>query len=147
VPKSLTFPFPFIHWAGGKRQLLPQLSALAPTKYERYFEPFLGAGAFFFHLISNNNNKINSAYISDINSDLINAYTALEDTKAGDFIYFDPPYHAVSDTSYFTGYNVKNFLEQEQKHLAKVFLQLHEMKCNVMLTNSNTPLLLIPTLS
>ena len=48
-----SFPaYPFMKWAGGKEQLLSQLSALAPAKYERYFEPFLGAGAFFFHLSS-----------------------------------------------------------------------------------------------
>jgi hypothetical protein len=71
--------YPFVKWAGGKRQLLPQLSALAPAKFERYFEPFLGGGAFFFHLMSSSNHKINSAYISDINPDLINAYTVIRD--------------------------------------------------------------------
>src|SRR6187200_898473 len=70
--------YPFLKWAGGKRQLLPQLSALAPTKFERYFEPFLGGGALFFYLMSEK--KMRSiAYISDINSELINAYIAIRD--------------------------------------------------------------------
>src|ERR671915_333621 len=38
--------YPFVKWAGGKTQLLHQLNALAPTKFDRYFEPFLGEGAF-----------------------------------------------------------------------------------------------------
>lgn len=65
----------------------------------------------------------------------------LDDVKAGDFIYFDPPYDAVSSTAYFTGYTVGNFLGGEQRRLAKLFKQLHEMKCNVMLTNSDTQLI------
>jgi DNA adenine methylase len=44
---------PFLKWAGGKRQLLPRLYALAPLKFDRYIEPFLGGGAIFLHLISN----------------------------------------------------------------------------------------------
>lgn len=35
---------PFIKWAGGKSQLLPDMSKLFPPKQQigRYFEPFLG---------------------------------------------------------------------------------------------------------
>lgn len=35
---------PFIKWAGGKSQLLPDMSKLFPPKDQigRYFEPFLG---------------------------------------------------------------------------------------------------------
>ena len=39
--------YPFVKWAGGKTQLLPQLSARVPAKFDRYFEPFLGGGAYF----------------------------------------------------------------------------------------------------
>lgn len=263
VSSPSSFPAsPFIKWAGGKGWAVSLLSALAPAKIERYFEPFVGAGAFFFHLMSERKLSL-TAHISDINADLINAYTAIRDdhvrliellrqheapltellrrpaddpirkdhnnyyyrlrdnnyntknstgmqraaqlialnktcynglyrvnpkghfnvpigefkkpptiydsnkllnvsqvlrspnvtirvcdyrqildeVKPGDFIYLDPPYHAISDTAYFTGYTVKNFLEGEQKQLAEVFKQLDEMRCNVMLTNSPTPLI------
>jgi DNA adenine methylase len=68
---------PFVKWAGGKRQLLQQLYALAPAQFKRYFEPFLGGGALFFYLISMRNNRF-PAYLSDINSELINSHTVVK---------------------------------------------------------------------
>ena len=65
-------------WAGGKRQLLWQLYPLAPVKFDRYIEPFLGGGALFLHLISQKSRRL-TAYISDINSELINVYLAVKD--------------------------------------------------------------------
>lgn len=61
---------PFVKWAGGKSQLIPQIIRLMPSRFTRYFEPFLGGGAVFFHTASYNRN----AFLSDINVDLINAY-------------------------------------------------------------------------
>jgi D12 class N6 adenine-specific DNA methyltransferase len=58
--------YPFVKWAGGKTQLLEQLYSLAPVEFDRYFEPFLGGGALFFHLISDKNRRF-TAYLSDIN--------------------------------------------------------------------------------
>jgi DNA adenine methylase len=70
--------YPFVKWAGGKRQIVPQLSALASPKFDRYIEPFLGGGALFFYLISQKNKPF-TAYISDINPELINVYVAIKD--------------------------------------------------------------------
>ena len=64
----------------------------------------------------------------------------LENAKEGDFIYLDPPYSPVSPTAYFTNYTTDGFSYKDQKELAERFRQLDEMKCKVMLTNSNTPL-------
>ena len=33
---------PFVKWAGGKRQLLPQIKERMPEQYNNYFEPFVG---------------------------------------------------------------------------------------------------------
>ena len=41
---------PFTKWVGGKRQLLPNLLSLIPSKFNNYFEPFVGGGALFFEL-------------------------------------------------------------------------------------------------
>ena len=77
--RKTMFPsiYPFVKWAGGKTQLLQQLYALVPTQFDRYFEPFLGGGAFFFYLISIRCNQFIS-YLSDINSDLINSYAVVK---------------------------------------------------------------------
>ena len=59
---------PFVKWAGGKRQLLPQIKERMPEKYGSYFEPFVGGGALTFELLPE------KALINDINKALINAY-------------------------------------------------------------------------
>lgn len=59
---------PFVKWAGGKSQLLPQIKERMPEKYNSYFEPFVGGGAVIFELLPTN------ALINDINKALINAY-------------------------------------------------------------------------
>ncbi len=59
---------PFVKWAGGKRQLIPQIKERMPEKYNNYYEPFVGGGAVTFELLPAN------ALINDINKALINAY-------------------------------------------------------------------------
>jgi DNA adenine methylase len=71
--------YPFVKWAGGKSQLLTELYPLAPPEFNRYFEPFLGGGAMFFYLISVKNKRFTAAYLSDINSELINSYIVVKD--------------------------------------------------------------------
>ena len=66
---------PFLKWAGGKRQLLGVLSELMPKgKIKSYCEPFIGGGALLFHL------QPDTAYVNDINSELINVYRAVKDS-------------------------------------------------------------------
>jgi hypothetical protein len=69
--------YPFVKWAGGKSQLLSELDSMIPSEFNRYFEPFLGGGAMFFHLISDRNMRF-SAYLSDINEELITAYKVVK---------------------------------------------------------------------
>ncbi len=230
---------PFLKWAGGKRQLLPEIRNYLPTSFNRYFEPFLGAGAVLFDL------KPQSAVVNDTNEELINCYRAIQlfpnelvehlkkhknekdyfyhirsldrtqsfkeltqverasriiylnktcynglfrvnskgefnapfgryknpdivqedliwslhdylnknqidfytgdfesatdEAVRGDFVYFDPPYDPVSDTSSFTGYQMNQFGKNEQKRLLRLFDQLTMRGCKVMLSNSSTP--------
>ena len=75
---------PFVKWAGGKTQLLPKLDLFIPCQFNRYFEPFLGGGALFFHLTTERKNRLlgtfcSSYCISDINPELINAYLVIRD--------------------------------------------------------------------
>ena len=57
--------------------------------------------------------------------------------KRGDFVYFDPPYHPTTDTS-FTGYTKLDFSEKDQARLRDLALQLHQQGVYVMLSNSDT---------
>lgn len=64
---------PFLKWAGGKRQLLPELLRYVPRRYGTYYEPFIGGGALFLAL------QRNRAIINDSNADLINCYRVVKD--------------------------------------------------------------------
>jgi DNA adenine methylase len=57
----------------------------------------------------------------------------------GDFVYFDPPYDPVSDTSSFTGYNLDGFDRDNQVRLKQAFDHLSNKGCKVLLSNSATP--------
>lgn len=232
---------PFLKWAGGKRQLLHEIRKYIPKKMNRYFEPFIGAGAVLFELQPQN------AIISDINSELVNVYKVIkheheelivhlkkhahlhnreyfyeiraldreqekygklspvekaarmiylnktcfnglyrvnskgqfnvpfgqyvnpqivnegvlqavhdylsyydvmiwnkdfadvvQDAKEGDFVYFDPPYDPVSDTSSFTSYSLDGFNRNDQIRLRDVCLELDRRGCKFLLSNSAT---------
>lgn len=64
-----TETYPFVKWAGGKTQILDRIIPLLPTKYNNYFEPFIGGGALLFKL------KPKSFYINDTNQGLFSAYS------------------------------------------------------------------------
>ena len=63
---------------------------------------------------------------------------AVKGAKKGDFIYFDPPYD--SETSTFNSYTENGFGKEEQVRLAKVYKDLADKGCYVMLSNHNTTL-------
>lgn len=225
---------PFLKWAGGKQKLLSQFAPHFPDSVSRYFEPFLGGGAVFFHL------QPSVAILGDFNGALIEAYRivkenveeliaslkehqndksyyynirgkdpssmnpverasrfiflnrtcynglyrvnnkgqfnvpfgryknpticdedrlraaglalqnvqlvagdfeeTLSSAQEGDLVYLDPPYDPISDTSSFTSYTRDGFGEDEQKRLSHVFRDLNGRGCQVMLSNSDTPL-------
>lgn len=65
----------------------------------------------------------------------------LEVAREGDFVYLDPPYHPLSDTASFTGYTAGDFGVEDQRRLADHFCELDGRGCQVMLSNSCTPLI------
>ena len=67
---------PFVKWAGGKKQLLPELDKMIP-QFNRYFEPFLGGAALFFHMMSRDMRF--TACLSDTNAELIATYKVVKD--------------------------------------------------------------------
>lgn len=227
---------PFLKWVGGKGQLLAQMQPLLPPAFGRYFEPFVGSAALFFHL------RPGGATLTDVNAELIDCYRAVQKhvedviralerheydethyyrlrdrdpaelplperaartiylnktgynglyrvnrsgrfnvpfgryvnpgfrhpdsldnlracaralrgvklavrdfadvarhARAGDFVYFDPPYVPVSQTADFTSYIPGGFGQPDQERLAAVFADLAGAGVNVMLSNSDTP--------
>lgn len=64
---------------------------------------------------------------------------SVKDAQKGDFIYFDPPYD--SETSIFNSYTEDGFGKEEQRRLAKVYKELSNKGCYVMLSNNNTILI------
>jgi DNA adenine methylase len=229
---------PFLKWAGGKRQLLPEIRKYVPRRFKLYFEPFVGAAAVLFDI------QPQTAIINDANAELINCYEVIKrDPEAliaklrehknekkhyyrvrsldrdpnfqelsdveraariiylnktcynglfrvnsqgqfnvpfgnyanpnyvdeiviraanrylneaeiqiskddfaaavsgagrGDFVYLDPPYDPVSDTSSFTGYNLNSFDKNEQRRLKALCDDLTKRGCKVLLSNSAT---------
>ncbi|MHA1917949.1 MAG: DNA adenine methylase [Candidatus Ranarchaeia archaeon] len=233
--KITNFPKPFLKWVGGKRQLISQLADFVPTNFNRYFEPFTGAGAFFFYLLPE------KATLVDTNKELINTYQVIRDNVIGlidslkkhkneenyyykirnldrnqqefnrsskiekasrtiflnkccfnglyrvnqkgqfnspfgryknpticdeknlkyvskilkkttlssgdftkildtasknDFIYFDPPYVPISDSSNFTSYTKNGFNINDQIRLFNTFKELDRRGCKIMMSNS-----------
>lgn len=229
-------PRPFLKWAGGKNQLISQYRDYFPEEFQTYYEPFLGGGAVFFHLLPQ------AAILSDINPELVNAYCCVKDkvdqmiplleehqrqhsedyyyqvrshkyhsaveraarliylnktcfnglyreNSKGefnvpigrykkptisapdllytvseslqfakievrrfeaileyakthqDFVYFDPPYHPLSQTSNFTAYSRNSFTEDDQIRLRDIFIELARRGVKVMLSNSDSPLI------
>jgi DNA adenine methylase len=240
--KKNDLPRPFLKWAGGKTQLLPQFAALYPDArlVKRYLEPFVGSGAVFFHVkrilqpgvvvLADGNEEIINVYLavqnhvedvighlrvhqrfhskdyyyrirrgnprrfSDpgraarfiylnktcfnglyrlnsrgqfnvpmgdykkpaiLDEENLRAVSAslrgvrlrtahfaetLDYARSGDFIYFDPPYDPLSATSRFTSYTQSPFGDSEQEELARVFHELSDRGCFVMLSNNATTL-------
>lgn len=236
-PPAHAGPRPVVKWVGGKRQLLKVLHMAAPTSYGRYYEPFVGGGAFLFSLLPG------EATISDANPELINCYhvirddvdalirnlheykneaeyfytlrsanlgklspvqragrfiylnktcfnglyrenakgqfntpfgryakpkiaddenlltvsryfrssgikilnagyqSVLESAKAGDFVYFDPPYAPLTRTANFVGYVKGGFGLEDQQELARAFSTLSARGVHVMLSNSNSEII------
>jgi len=81
-PKSPLKAKPFLKWAGGKTQLLDELSKRLPKDIKqsqtikRYCEPFVGGGAFFFFL--KNHYEVKESILIDLNEELILAFRVIQ---------------------------------------------------------------------
>ncbi len=67
-------------------------------------------------------------------------HAVLDRARAGDFVYFDPPYVPLTATANFTSYTAGSFGADEQARLADVFRRLVKRGCHLLLSNSDTPL-------
>jgi DNA adenine methylase len=95
-----------------------------------------------------NNPKICDIYsLTKVNEILNSTNTIIENydyqsiltkVQEDDFIYIDPPYHPLNDTSHFTNYTTFGFDIHQQKRLAIFFNELDKRKCKIILSNSDT---------
>ena len=53
------------------------------------------------------------------------------------FVYFDPPYRPLNQTSSFTSYSKFDFTDKEQLELAEYYKQVHELGAKLLLSNSD----------
>ncbi len=58
------------------------------------------------------------------------------EVRLGDFVYADSPYHPISKTSSFTGYQAGGFKESDQERLAKLFHRLDRGGISAVFSNS-----------
>ena len=92
---------PFLKWAGGKTQLLPDIQELLPPelgqgKIKRYIEPFVGGGSVFLFLAQFY--ELEEIIIFDINPELLVVYQTVREnvddktisTKIKTAMYADP---------------------------------------------------------
>lgn len=98
-----------------------------------------------------NPNIINESILRAVHEYLVNNNVRIENTDfaallqnvaPGDFVYLDPPYDPVSNTSSFTGYSLQGFNQNEQRRLKETFDELTSKGCYVLLSNSATPFIL-----
>ena len=100
--------------------------------YGKYKNPTIGDPA----VIKAISLYLNNANVSILNGDFEDAVSK---AKKGAFVYFDPPYHPLSDTSSFTGYSMNGFGEAEQERLKQLCDRLTEKGCQVLASNSAAP--------
>lgn len=67
---------PVLKWAGGKRNLVPQIREFYKNlKPKKYIEPFFGGGAIYFDILKTFGEKFKkTSIINDANQDLIDMY-------------------------------------------------------------------------
>lgn len=63
---------------------------------------------------------------------------ALKKVKAGDFVYLDPPYLPISDTSKFSGYTERRFRRADLGELAEATRELSERGASWVMSNRDT---------
>lgn len=84
------------------------------------------------------NKYFNTANITFLNEDF---EKALKSVSSDDFVYLDPPYVPVSETSSFTSYTKNGFELKDQERLADVCKTINAKGAKFLLSNSNVPIM------
>jgi len=100
--------------------------------YGKYKNPTIAAPL----VIEAVSSYLNQARVNIMHGDFEQAVAT---AKPGAFIYLDPPYHPLSDTSSFTGYSLNGFGEAEQIRLKQLCDRLSDCGCQILASNSAAP--------
>lgn len=65
----------------------------------------------------------------------------VERVEPGDWVYFDPPYVPLSQTSNFTSYHANGFGLQDQERLRDICVELSQKNVYITLSNSDTAII------
>ena len=103
---------PFVKWAGGKRSIIDKLKKYAPEKFNTYYEPFVGGGAFLFEL------SPKKAVINDYNKELMNAYKCIKDENKLELIWKELNKYETSHSEEFY-YKIRD-LDRDKKKFNKI---------------------------
>ena len=115
---------PILKWAGGKRQLLSEITALFPTTYAAYHEPFVGGGAVFF------DQSLDNGTINDLNTRLTTLYEIVRDQP--DALIDENKTHEHTEEYYYNArsefnalFSQSNLTRDERVREASLFLYLN----------------------
>ena len=109
---------PILKWAGGKTQIIEQITSKFPNEINNYYEPFIGGGSVFLELlklIDSSDIKLNgSIYLNDLNNDLINLYIIIKKDTSILFSNID---------ELINSYNKAKMIEYEPRHKYNINLE------------------------
>lgn len=122
MPKEKgTYTKPFLRWAGGKSWLIKYLDKIIGNQsFNNYHEPFLGGGSIYFYL-----SPKNTAYLSDLNGELISTYKAIKESP-DDVIAQLQQYHNTS-ADYYT---IRQSVPRTPCEVAARFIFLNQTSFN-----------------
>ena len=109
---------PILKWAGGKTQIIKEVTDKFPKEMNNYYEGFIGGGSVFLELLKlmeTDKIKINGKiYLNDLNSDLVNLYTIIKDAPNVLFETID---------TLIKNYNEAKMVEYEPRHKYNINLE------------------------
>jgi len=105
------------------------------TPFGKYKKPNI-TNEFVLRAVSN---YLNSNNIKFLNVDF---EESLKGIRKDSFVYFDPPYYPLSDSSSFTGYTLDGFSKDDQIRLKNLCDKLNEKGIKFLLSNSSAPFIL-----
>jgi len=118
---------PFVKMVGGKRQLLSELQKYIPRFFKRYYEPFVGGGALFFHLKNYMPDCL--AVIGDNNPYLIRAYIGVRDYPNDVIAYLKSMTYS-ADEYYERRQNMPKLRSAKSSEIAAWFIYMNKCGYN-----------------